>query len=277
MSVTRTPTGPRPEGVVDSDAYFAAQLKIGNVEAFGPADLRNYYAQLIESESWPDDGTGITTLHPRDVAMLAVARLLQGMRWTSWDMREILDGNGKPGPPRHQKHKLEKIVLDWPEWDSTSVPIDTALVVAPDECDPDPAAQTTFFIDGSAAPENTVDMFAPGTVLRYLGGYDIPIRVIIWSGHKDIRRGLESRLTALLAARRENEFVNRVVTVPEYFMRDVTIRLGPSSRPDTLESATANKWPLEVAMTAEVEHVELVRIPGWIETVDHGVEVGGLG
>jgi hypothetical protein len=51
--------------------------------------------------------------------------------------------------------------------------------------------------------------------------------------------------------------------------------MGESLRPDDGTQAQANRWPLEISMTAEVTQVELVRIPGYVSAVSASVEVDG--
>ena len=53
--------------------------------------------------------------------------------------------------------------------------------------------------------------------------------------------------------------------------------LGESLRPDDAASAAANRWPLEVQLSVELEHVELVLAPGVTLQPIAEVEINGLG
>ena len=274
VPIIQTTSGPRPAGVPDEDAYFAATLEAGDgVQTLGPIGQKHYYDNLLRSESWPEGGGGITTMHPRDAAMLGLAHLIEGMSWQSKDMRMISGGIGvAPSSPALTVHKLGKCSFDWPEWDSTDIPVNRALITTPDEArwNVDEAVRSSFLMEGS---EN---VYGPGTMLRYLGEYEIPLRLIAWFGHKDIRRGFEARLAAMLAAERTHEIWHRRVRVPEYFGADVRLVNQSSSRPDGQDTAQANRWPLEVSIVADVAQLELVRIPGYTIGVALETEIDGL-
>lgn len=274
VPIIQTPSGPKPAGVADADAYFAATLEAGDgVQTLGPIGQKHYYDNLLRSESWPEDGGGITTMHPRDAAMMGLYHLIRGMKWQSKDLRTIGGEVGEaPGSPTLTVHKLKRIELDWPAWDTQDIPIDFALISTPDEArwNVDEAVRTSFLIDSS------VDVFGPGTMLRYLGEYEVALRLIVWFGHKDIRRGFEARIAALLAAERTHEIWHRRVRVPEYFGAEVRLVIQGSSRLDGPDTSQPNRWPLEVSIVADVAQLELVRIPGYTTDIALDTEVDGL-
>jgi len=274
VPIIQTPSGPRPAGVLDEDAYFAATLEAGDgVRTRGPIGQKHYYDKLLRSESWPEDGGGITTMHPRDAAMMGLFHLLRGMRWQSKDLRTIGGAvDQPPNSPVLTVHQLKRIELDWPQWDAKDIPIDMALITTPDEArwNVDEAVRSSFLIEGSK------NVYGPETMLRYLGEYEIGLRVIAWFGQKDIRRGFEARLAAMLAAERTHEIWHRRVRVPEYFGAEVRLVIQSSARPDQADTAQANRWPLEFSIMADVAQLELVRIPGYTTGVALDTEVDGL-
>jgi hypothetical protein len=274
VPIVQSPSGkPLPSGVLDTDAYEAAINQAGDgVEATGPLGQLHYYDDLLRSESWPDEGGGITTMHPRDAAMLALGYLVRRMRWQSKDLRTIGGGSDEaPRPPAIVIHQLERIHFDWPEWSSTDIPVANALITSPEPArwNADESVRSSYLIT------KTANVFAPGTVLRYLGEFEIPLKLIVWFAHKDQRRGFDARIGSLLAAERTSEAWHRRVIVPEYFGQEVKLMMGESLRPDDSAQAQANRWPLEISMTAEVTQVELVRIPGYVSAVSASVEVDG--
>lgn len=280
IPITMTPAGPRPSGVPDADAYFAAITNSGDgVESIGPVGLRHYYDELIRSVSWSEDCAGVTTMHPRDACMLALYKLIANMKWRTISLAALVSqapgDNEPPRPPAMTQHKLETVRLDHPDWDDTDIPVGNALISAPDEImwtpSPDGFVRQPYLVDG------TEDVFGEGTMLRYLGEYtDVPMRLVLWFAHKDIRRGFEARFCALLAAERKADQFHRRVIVPEYFGREATLRLVSSSKPDDPTSAQAQRWPFVATISAEIEQVELVQIPGRVVKVQTGLQVDGV-
>ena len=264
-----TAEGPKPSGVTDGDAYFAGTYDGGlGVREFGTTKRKHYYDSLLASVSWPDDGGGITTMGPVDAAQLALWRLIGRATWQSKPLLELARG---PVPPQLAVHTLKQVYFDWPVWDGRDIPINVALITSPEEARWDPGARTSLLLD------RTIDVFGPGTMIRHLGEWEVPLRLIAWFAHQDIRRGFQARIGSLLAAGRARETWHRVVVVPEYFDRDVTLMMETIGRPDSGEQAQANRWPLEISLTAAVEQVELVRVPGYIADASPGLEVDGLG
>lgn len=264
VPIIDTPSGPKPSGVPDADAYFAKVIPAGDgaTTVVGTNQV-HLYDERLASVSWPAGGGGATTIHPRDAAMLGMYSLLADMTWQSWDLAAIAEGRGQPNLT---VHKLEEIVLDWPEWDATEIPVGRALVTSLDDAVWESGSRNPFLIEKSA------NVYGPGTVLRYLGEVQANLIVMIMCAHKDLRRGLEARLTAMLAAERVNDRYGRRVVVPGYFGREVVFRLRSSSRPDGVALAGGGRWPLEVVVAAEVEQVELIRMPGLVQGTAVDVE-----
>ncbi len=275
----QTPAGPKPVSTPDALAYFADQAQVGDRSAqlVSPNPI-NTYAAPLPSLSWPDDSPGLITLHPRDAAMLAVASLLATMRWNSRDLGQLVGDPTKP--PVITQHKLDKVRLEWPDWDAADIPVDSALVNAGGSAPWDPAERHPRLIPSTLGVFDHLAGLSsdkPLTVLRYIGEYQVPVSVFAWFAHRDIRRGFEARLCAMMAASRIDDVFSRRVIVPQYFDREARISLGESLRPDDAASAAANRWPLEVQLSVELEHVELVLAPGITLQPVAEVEINGLG
>lgn len=275
----QTPAGPRPVSLEDRLAYVAEQAAAGDrVQQLVSPNPINTYADPIASLSWPDGAPGLVTLHPRDAAMLAVASLLRTMKWNSRELGELVKDPERP--PVLTQYKLEKVRLEWPDWDSPDIPVDTALVNAGEAATWEPASRQPYHVEGTLGVFDRlagIECERPATVLRYLGEYQVPVRVFAWFANRDIRRGFEARLCSMLAASRIDDVFSRRVIVPQYFDQEARIQLGESTRPDDAASAAANRWPLEVAMTVEVAQVELVLAPGVLMRPVAEVEINGLG
>jgi hypothetical protein len=272
-AIVQTPSGPKPACLPDDDAYFAAQLDAGDgVKAFGPIGQKHYYANLLQSESWPEDGSGISTMHPVDAAIMALFHLVRRMEWRTISMLAMGgEDNEAPRSPAMTRHKLGRVILDWPEWDASDIPVDHAVIMSPEDVRWDPGARSSRLL------QNTINVFGEGTMLRHLGEWpDVSLKLVVWFGHKDIRRGFDSRLSSVLAADRTRETWHRTVIVPEYFNRDVKLMMVGRIRPDSPEQAKMNRWPIEYTINAAVEQVELVRVPGYVGKVQVDVETNGL-
>lgn len=266
----QTTSGPKPVSLSDHLAYVADQVAAGDrARQIGSPNPINFYAEPLASESWPDDSPGLITLHPRDAAMLAVSTLLASIKWNSRELGELVADPRKT--PVITQHKLAKVRLEWPDWDGPDIPVDSALVNAGGEAQWDPARRQAYLIDG------TEGVYGEGTILRYLGEYQVPISVFAWFAHRDIRRGFEARFCAMLAANRVDDVFCRRVLVPAYFDQEARIQLGGSSRPDDAASAASNRWPLEVQMSVEVAQVELIRTPARTKSVATNVRINELG
>jgi hypothetical protein len=267
VTTIETDDGPKPSGVPDSEAYFAGTFDTGlGTTSFGPTDLKHYYNNLLASVSWPDDGVGITTMSPTDAAQMALVHLIARMTWQTKRLTSLASGEQSPDLT---VHRLERIWLDWPRWDGRDIPTNQALITSPSEATWDPGARSSLLLD------NTIGVFGEGTMIRHLGEWEVPLQLIVWFAHKDMRRGFHARIVSLLAAERARETWHRIVTVPEYFDRDVTLMMSTASRPDSPEQAQANRWPLEITLTAAVEHVELVRVPGYLDAQRPSAVVDG--
>lgn len=264
-----TPDGPQPT-VPDEQAYTGGTFDAGlGVRSFGPLDHKHYYDEFLRSESWPEGGGGITTMSTSDAAQLALYHLIRKMTWTSKDLRAIADGDASPHLTVHQ---IEKVWFDWPRWDAPDIPVHNAVITTPDEVPWEPGAQRVALL-----LDETENVYARGTVVRHLGEVEVPVQLIVWFAHPDMRRGFQARFERWAAAETARENWHRIVTVPEYFDRQVTLMLRSYSRPDDPVAVQANRWPFVANLTAVVEMVELVRVPGYIDEVSVGLEVDGLG
>lgn len=257
VPTTLTPSGPKPVGVADSEAYFAriVQNTDGTLTRASLATGSTYTSPL-ESASHPRAGEPILTLAPRDAAMLGLWQLIKDLTWYSYDLRAVASGNDRVHTTRSQ---FRDVVFDWPEWSKTDAPTGIALINSVETAGFDMAGFNPRLL------EETADIYADGTVLRYLGEQRIPLSIWSWCAHKDQRRGLEAALLERLAVEQNSDLPGRRVLVPEYFNRPVLYQLTGTTRPDSPDGAGANEWVLQIELTAEIDHVQLVRIPGYFE------------
>lgn len=266
---TGTPTvgqPPAPSGALPSDAYKVEVLRTiaDGTSTLNSSTQISRYPNELASASFPLDGPPVLTLAMREAAMLGLYRLLAGLRWHSFDF-ETLARTGAP-QTRVTAHTLNRVFLDWPDERKGSMPAGAALITSPDRATFDSAGFQARLL------EETADLFLPNTMLRYLGEQTVPLMLIFWCAHKDQRRGLEAKVSQLLAAERHTDAMGRRVIVPEYFSRTIRYTLVDAERPDGEESARGNEWILSFSITAEVQHVELVWSPGYVTGTEFGID-----
>lgn len=249
---------PAPSGVADEEAYAVKIVRsatTGTETLAGVGSINGYPSDLIEVQN-------ILTLSPRDAAMLALYKLVRSLQWRAFNLQEVGEGSREIFI---QTYGFQRIFLDWADWLKEEMPAQTAVITSADQADWTSASLNPFLI------EESLDVFAPDTVLRYLGEFSIPLMLITVSGHRDQRRGLEDALVKVLAAEPDDDRGGRRVIVPEYFDREVRFQLEGTTRPDTSLGVHGNQWPLEISLTATVELVVLVHSPGTVEAVQFDV------
>ena len=260
---------PKPAGVPDDEAHSVIVLRNpdGTKRLSGASGL----PQILDAQqslSWPSDGSRprVLTLSPRDAALLGLYRIIEHLTWWSFDLQEVAE-RGDVRASVRGPYKLTKVHLDWPDGQQKqAMPAQTALITAPEPAPFDAAGWTPRLL-----PE-TQDRFLPGTVLRYIGVQEVAIQLVIWTAHKDQRRGLEGRLTNLLGGESRTDRGGRRIILPEYFSREIRYTLDDTARPVSAEAARAGEWVLDVSVTAEVAMVELVTIPGVFDGAQFDVE-----
>lgn len=265
-----TPTGRKPVGVADADAYFAKVIRSTDTEtdAIGPVDDLNRYPAELASLSWPKGAPGVLTMSPRDAAMVGLYRLIRGVTWQSFDLQKVLDGDERVAITLHSFTRtdadgrdLPAIYFDWPDWAVEDMPAQAALITSPEEIAWEPSGLHARLL------EETLHRFGEGTVLRYLGEISGPLEIVCICAHKDQRRGLEARLLQLFAAERHDDRFGRRAIVPEYFSREARFTLQGVTRVDGPPEAIGNRWQLTVSLLAEIEQVELLVAPGFVDSV----------
>ena len=249
---------PTPSGVAPDDAYA---VKILRSEATGTDTLAGV-GSISRHENELREVQDILTLTPRDAAKVGLYRLIRGLQWRAFDLQKVVDGDPKIFI---QRFGFDRIFLDWADWLKEEMPAQAAVVTSPDDSQWDSAGLSPYLI------EESLDVFMPDTLLRYLGEFTIPLMMITVSAHKDQRRGLEDALVKVLAAEPHDDRGGRRVIVPEYFSREIRFMLESTARPDTSLGAHSNQWPLEISVSATVEQVVLVHSPGTVAGVEFDV------
>ncbi len=257
---------PVPASALPEDAYEVEVLRTvadGTRMLTSSRALGRYPAE-IQSLSFPDSGAPVLTLSPRDAAMLGLYRLIDQLRWQSYDFEALAGGDSTV---RVNSHRLKRVFLDWPDEQKESMPTGSALITSPERA----SYETPTGFRARLLPE-TLDRFAPRTLLRYLGEVQVPIMLIMWCAHKDHRRGLEAKIGQVLAAERHTDDAGRRIIIPEYFSRVARYTLADTERPDSAGGARGHEWIVSCTINVEIPQVELVRSPGLVEGTEIAVE-----
>lgn len=264
---------PRPAGVPDDEAYTVEILRNaeGTTRRVGTSPI-NHYPGELRSASFPDRGLPVVvTPSARDAAILGLARMIGRMRWFSFDFADL----ATDGPSRTSVagHTFTKIWTDWPDTQKEAMPAQGALITSDERVEYSPSGFDARLLDQPGL-QDTRDQFAPGTVLRHLGiEAQVPLTLVVWTAHKDQRRGLEAALERKLAVETWADETGRRVIVPEYFSRGVRYTLQDNERANGSELARALEWGLTVSILAEVPVVELVYAPDEVEDIVATAEI----
>lgn len=197
------------------------------------------------------------------VCQIALMRLLMGMEIHRFDLQAYVETGDLQTSPMH----LERVIFDHPRNEDEIDPMPTAAIVQVGEGRYEGQALET------QVEEDTIDVFQPYTVLRKVGLVNLPLQVVVWSAHKEERRGIRAAMERTFLAERTDERPGRRVAVPEYFDRVVRCNMQTIAYPDTQEAAKANQWILVAEIAADVDVVFLVGRPGYTKRPTMTTEV----
>ena len=190
--------------------------------------------------------------------------ILSALTFTTVDRRRLIED----GVVETNQLEFQRILLDWPEVEGDRVPVPSATIYAPGEASLDLSGP----LSGQQLLEETLDQFAPGTVLRKLGETTAELEVLLLLAHKDERSAVRRGLIDAFMSEPDGEQSGRRVTVAPYYGRVARYDLVGISYPDTPDQARQGQWPLSARFTADVEIVKLVAAPSTIRPPRFNVE-----
>jgi hypothetical protein len=112
---------------------------------------------------------------------------------------------------------------------------------------PSPGVHDAPFLGPAQPDESTIDVFAPRTVLYWLGEYTETITIEVWGSHKGDRRALMAGLKQAL--RSQEDTIGLRLTLPEYYDRICQFNLPASQYiddPDVVRGRRRGQLSLEL-------------------------------
>lgn len=192
-----------------------------------------------------------------------LAKILGSLVIRTVDGRALVDqGQVKVGTMR-----FSRVYLDHPDDEDERVPTPSAVISE--------STPTTYDLAGAASGqqllEDTVNVWAPGTVLVKLWEGQYTLAVTCWLANKDDRAAVRKALVEAFGVEPNDPRSGRRVFLPWYWDRPARYDLQRISYPDSDELALAGTWPLAAEVIAQVSVVQLVQAPGCLRTPQVGL------
>lgn len=206
-------------------------------------------------------------IDPGVAMQLGLHTLLKGMR--AW--RIGLDDYINNRDLQSSEFGLARIFFDWPRFEDAVDPMPSVALTLPEE-----EVYDAQGLHGGTVLEETVERWGPGTVLKKTGVASTTVHAVIWSAHKEERRALKKALLRLFLTEPNEEMSGRRVVVPQYFERVARYELKGTRYEDDPQSAHSNEWIMTARITAEIDIVDLVKRPPYMEAPTINVSTSGL-
>lgn len=213
-----------------------------------PADGRLFYSE--------DHLPAVDADRPVDAftaCQLGLWGLLSAMRPRSFDLARWL----QEGEKRTRELQFQRIFLDWPRAEEDATPTPSVCVMqggegAYDQSDINPDNRLV---------ESSLDVHAPGTVLKMTAFLRVPVQLLVMCATKDDRAGVRRAFEDAFLVEPDDDRPGRRVLVPAYYDQVVRYQLTAQNYADDPETAQANQWILTAQLDAEVPVVVLVPAP----------------
>jgi len=259
----------RPRVAVDGAIEEPGRFARDGVLRVGPAGDTAIVAQRDGTEKLvpnPQDQTqfaaGLTpvqqdrTLDSSSAMQIGLYSMLRNMR--AW--RIGLDDLMREGDLQASSFELARVFFDWPRQEDAIDPMPSATITLPEE-----EVYGHQGIGGGVILEETADQWGPGTILKKTAHATTTLNLVIWSAHKEERRGLKKALQRVFLTEPHEEMSGRRVVVPQYFDRVARFELLGIRYDDGQESAQSNEWILVARFAADIDVVDLVTRPPYMQ------------
>lgn len=184
---------------------------------------------------------------------IGMYRLLFGLTAHRLDLQDMIDKK----VVKSDAFRFVKIMFDWPRQED-EIEFPSALITFPD----DQVFKYQHF--NSVVLDDTLDVFGEGTVLKRTSTLSTPMLVVVWSDHKEERRGIRAAMEDALMDEALDELIGRRVSIPEYYDRTARFTFRNIAYSDGDESAQRNQWILVATFDAEIDVVKLITTPGFL-------------
>jgi len=276
VKIVRTPTDSLPD-----ESRGLSEVGVVQHAGAGPGGEARIVEQRDGTHArFPEDPSDIAVLptmtpmglerHLDTIAALQIAcyRILMGMEIYQFDLEALLATQDLQG----RKLELQRVFFDHPRNEDELDPMPSATILQSGDESYQYQARDTQIL------EETVDVYAPETVLRKLATAQVMLDLVIWSAHKEERRAIKAAIQRSFLAEPDDLRPGRRIVVPEYYDRVARLDLQNCNYPDSQDSAQANQWILQARFAADVDVVLLVKRPSYLKPpiVDARVTTGDL-
>lgn len=212
-----------------------------------------YSVQVAEPAQIPGD----MPAHVDDLTALQIGlwAILDSIEAKSVDRAGlILRGRTHPGAPL----QLHRVFLDWPDSEDRHAPRTPSAVIRQIG---DAKYVSGGAVSGEQVDEDTVDRFAPDTVLRTYGEVETTLQVECVFANKDDRAAYRKALVPILAAEPTDERPGRRVVIRQYYDEVARYDLTGITYDDDSRSAQSKLFPLVVSVNGVIRVVAAVPVP----------------
>ncbi len=152
--------------------------------------------------------------------------------------------------------ELERTFFDFPDSDDGNIPQASATIMAD--------AVQNFSLDGALSEtqifEDTVDVYEPCTVLKYMYTLETVLSVICIVSNKDLRSGLRKGITEAFHEP-DSETYGRRVQIPVYYDRIAQFFLQDVEYLDDKDNAHSGRYPMVIRFNSDIHVVKLIETP----------------
>lgn len=199
------------------------------------------------------------------VMQIGVFNVLKGMTMHRHKLEDIVES----GTAASSSFVWDRIFFDMPRIEEQQSPVPVAGIVPVTKCSYEYQSLETSLLD------ETVDVYAPGTVLRKVATATQQMAVHTLNGHHEERRGVKSAFERTFLAEPDDDEGGRRTVVRQYFDRTVRMYLRDSDYPGTAPREQANKWESVSVFDLECDVVYLVEQPTRMQSPINDLQISG--
>lgn len=195
---------------------------------------------------------------------IAVYNVLTPMVMYKQDLTALVDTGGVSSGVFAWK----EVVFDFPEPGKQEQPIPSAVIL--------PNTETTYGYQSleTSLLEDTIDAYAPGTVLRKIATASQSLAVYTLSAHKEERRAIKAAFERTFLTEPDDDQQGRRVVVSQYYDRETRITFRSMDYQDTSASDQANKFVSVALFDTTSDVVMLVKRPELVQVPVHSLDLG---
>ena len=208
------------------------------------------------SQGWVDDFAAV---------QLGLYQILVNLTFTTVDRVALVS----QGRVERNSFQLQSVFLDFAEPENERIPTPTAAIMQSSAT----VMDNPYGLVSQELLDDTLNVFAPDTVLQKLYEADYRLAVVVWLATKDDRAAVRKRVVEVMGVEPDSDLPGRRIALPWYFERTCRYNIERVEYPDTPDLAMSQTWPLVVEFSARVPAVQLVEAPPCIRIPPSAVDV----